>query len=50
MDLLERSGIDFKRAQQPVILQVNGAECLFQQVLQPGDQITIGLEDEVTPS
>lgn len=47
MDLLERSGLDFKHAQRPVALRVNGLECLFQQVLQPGDQISIGYEDEV---
>ena len=47
MDLLERSGLDFKHVQRPVALRVNGAECLFQQVLQPGDQVSIGYEDEV---
>lgn len=47
MDLLELSGIDFKKASRPVALRVNGSECLFQQVLQPGDQISIGYEDEV---
>ena len=47
MDLLELSGIDFKNACGPVALRVNGAECLFQQVLQAGDQIRIGYEDEV---
>lgn len=49
MDLLERSGIDFKHAQRPVAIRVNGADCLFQQVLQAGDQISIGYEDEVNP-
>lgn len=47
MDLLERSGLDFKHVQRPVALRVNGAECLFQQVLRPGDQVSIGYEDEV---
>lgn len=47
MDLLELSGIDFKRAPGPVTLRVNGSECLFQQVLQQGDQISIGYENEV---
>ena len=47
MDLLELSGIDFKNARGPVALQVNGSDCLFQQVLQEGDQISIGYEDEV---
>ena len=47
MDLLERSGLDFKHVQRPVVLQVNGADCLFQQVLQPGDRVSIGYEDEV---
>lgn len=46
MDLLERSGIDFKRAQHPVSLWVNGGECSFQQVLQEGDRVEIGYEDE----
>ena len=46
MDLLERSGIDFKRAQHPVSLWVNGGECSFQQVLQEGDRVDIGYEDE----
>ena len=45
-DLLERSGIDFKRAQHPVSLWVNGGECSFQQVLQEGDRVEIGYEDE----
>lgn len=46
MDLLECSGIDFKRAQHPVSLWVNGGECSFQQVLQEGDRVDIGYEDE----
>ena len=46
MDLLERSGIDFKRAQHPVSLWVNGGECSFQQVLQEGDRVDIGYADE----
>lgn len=47
MDLLELSGIDFKQARGPVALRVNGGECLFQQVLQEGDRVSIGYEDEV---
>lgn len=47
MDLLERSGIDFQHLQRPVALRLNGSECLFQQVLQAGDQVSIGYEDEV---
>lgn len=50
MDLLERSGLDFKQVDRPVALRLNGAECLFQQVLQPGDQVEIGYEDEVKSS
>lgn len=50
MDLLERSGIDFKRAQHPVSLWVNGGECSFQQVLQEGDRVDIGYEDEAVES
>ena len=47
MDLLERTGMDFQHLQRPVALRLNGAECLFQQVLQAGDQVSIGYEDEV---
>lgn len=47
MDLLERSGMDFQHLQRPVALRLNGSECLFQQVLQAGDQVSIGYEDEV---
>ena len=47
MDLLERTGIDFQHLQRPVSLRLNGGECLFQQVLQAGDQVSIGYEDEV---
>lgn len=46
MDLLERSGIDFRHAQRPVALRVNGGECAFQQVLQEGDRVEIGYADE----
>lgn len=46
MDLLERTGIDFKHTQRPVRLRVNGKECLFQQVLREGDQVEIAQEDE----
>ena len=48
MDLLERSGIDFKNLQRPVSLRLNGGECLFQEVLKTGDRVDIGYEDEVT--
>lgn len=44
MDLLERTGIDFKHAQSPIYLRVNGADCVFQQVLQNGDRVDIGFE------
>lgn len=47
MDLLERTDIDFQHLQRPVTLRLNGGECLFQQVLQAGDQVSIGYEDEV---
>lgn len=47
MDLLERSGMDFENIQRPVSLRLNGGECLFQQVLKPGDRVEIGYEDEV---
>lgn len=50
MDLLERTGIDFKHAQRPVILQVNGNECLFQQVLKDGDRVEIGFDDKAVES
>ena len=45
MDLLERTGIDFKHAQSPIFLRVNGADCVFQQVLQNGDRVDIGFEE-----
>ena len=44
MDLLERTGIDFKNAQSPIFLRVNGTDCIFQQVLQNGDRVDIGFE------
>ena len=47
MDLLERTEIDFQHLQRPVTLRLNGGECLFQQILQAGDQVSIGYEDEV---
>lgn len=47
MDLLERSGIDFDHLQRPVTLRLNGMECLFQQVISGGDQVSIRCEDEV---
>lgn len=45
MDLLERSGIDFKHLDRPVLLRVNGQPCTFQQVLQAGDQVEIRYEN-----
>lgn len=50
MDLLERSGIDFKHLQRPVTLQVNGAECVFQQEVKTGDRVEIGYADEAVES
>lgn len=50
MDLLELSGIDFKHASGPIALRVNGSECLFQQVLQQDDQISIEYENQVNVS
>lgn len=50
MDLLERTGIDFKHVQRPVTMRVNGAECVFQQVLKNGDRVDIGFEDEAVES
>lgn len=44
MDLLERSGIDFKHAERPVRLTVNGADCTFQQRLNDGDRVEIQYE------
>lgn len=41
MDLLEYSGIDFKKLDRRVRMEVNGEECGFQTVLQPGDQVVI---------
>lgn len=46
MDLLERSGIDFKRVERPVVLRLNGQACGFQQVLKNGDLVEIACEDE----
>lgn len=45
MDLLERTGIDFKHVERPVTLRVNGADCVFQQVVQDGDRVDIGYEE-----
>ena len=41
MDLLKFSGLDFDHLEQPVRLEVNGAECGFRQVLKDGDSVTI---------
>ncbi len=41
MDLLDRSGIDFETLDVPLVLQVNGADCPFTQVLRNNDQVTI---------
>ncbi|MGI5962464.1 MAG: pilus assembly protein PilM [Lawsonibacter sp.] len=46
MDLLERSGIDFKHLERPVILHVNGKSCPFQQILSDGDEVEIRYEAE----
>ena len=41
MDLLEYSGIDFKKLDRRVRLEVNGQECGFQTALAQGDHVTI---------
>ena len=46
MDLLERTGIDFRQAQGPVFLKVNGMDCQFQQILNQGDRVEIGIQDK----
>ena len=46
MDLLERSGIDFKHVERPVVLTVNGAACTFQQRLNDHDNVEIRYEDD----
>lgn len=45
MDMLDRSGIDFEHLERRVILQVNGAEGQFTQILQDGDAVVIRTED-----
>lgn len=46
MDLLERSGIDFKNLKREVVLTINGEDCTFQQPLKDGDQVEIKYADE----
>ena len=41
MDLLEYSGIDFRKLDRRVRMEVNGEECGFQTVLQKGDRVVI---------
>lgn len=41
MDLLEYSGIDFKKLDRRVRMEVNGEECGFQTALTQGDHVTI---------
>ena len=41
MDLLEYSGIDFKKLDRRVRMEVNGQECGFQTALQQGDHVMI---------
>ncbi len=41
MDLLEHTGIDFREVKSPMILQVNGTDSAFRQVLKTGDEVTI---------
>ena len=41
MDLLEYSGIDFKRLDRRVRMEVNDEECGFQTALQSGDRVVI---------
>lgn len=41
MDLLEYSGLDFKKVTGPVVLEVNGENGYFQQELKAGDHIKI---------
>ena len=45
MDMLDCSGIDFEHLEKRVILQVNGAEGQFTQILQDGDAVVIRTED-----
>lgn len=45
MDLLEYSGLDLDHLQQPVALKVNGAEAMFQQIIQNGDKVDIYLQN-----
>ena len=44
MDMLDCSGIDFEHLEKRVILQVNGAEGQFTQILQDGDAVVIRTE------
>lgn len=46
MDLLEYSGIDFKKVNRPVLLKVNGADSAFQQMIHNGDHVNICYQDE----
>ena len=41
MDMLEYSGLDFRKLTSPVILEVNGESGAFQQELKNGDRIRI---------
>lgn len=41
MDLLEYSGIDFRKVDRPVKLEVNQEECGFQREIRQGDSVTI---------
>lgn len=45
MDLLEHSGIDFKKVERPVILKVNGENGAFQQIIHNGDRVEIRYQE-----
>ncbi len=44
MDMLDRTGIDFKSLKNPAVLLVNGQDSGFQRILRNGDQIEIRIE------
>ena len=45
MDLLERSGSDFKKVERTVILKVNGENGAFQQIIHNGDRVEIRYQE-----
>lgn len=44
MDLLEHTGLDFKRLDRPVTLKINGENGAFMRVLKDGDSVSIQME------